>query len=508
MYDELTLPKINIEEEFKLLNQENLMSTNSNIVPIPVNIQEKNIQQNTKITEVEKKNSFAVYGKDFQEKIMQSLLSDRAWAEQMLEVVDHNYFDLKYLKFLAEKYFAYARRYKVFPTLQLLVTIIKDELRSANDISLRNQIVEYLQRMQSNPNPGDLQYVKEKSLDFCRKQALKSALEQAVDLIATEKYEAIIDTIKKAVLTGQSHSLGHDFFKDAESRFVKMNRNVVPTGVDEIDSREILNGGLGRGELGIIVAASGAGKSQWLTMVGANAMKQGKNVLHYTFELTETAIGIRYDSNLCDTDSTDVQDRKEEIMKKYAGMKNLGKLVIKEYPTNSATIYTLKSHIEKLALKGFRPDVIIIDYADIMRSSRSFDSLRHELKLVYEELRGFAQELAIPIWTASQSNREGSNSEIIDMTNMSEAYGKAMVADFIITLSRKSTEKASGNCRLYVAKNRAGKDGVIFPAKINTARSQFKILSNSETVEDYLEEEEKTMKKNLKSKWKEMKENF
>jgi replicative DNA helicase len=458
--------------------------------------------------EGQKKNSFASYGKDFQEKIVQSLLVDQQWAEQMLEVFNTSYFDLRYLQFLSDKYFAYAKKYKVFPTLQLLVSIIKDELRSANDIQLRNQIVDYLQRMQNNPNPGDLQYVKEKSLDFCRKQALKSALEEAVDLIATEKYEAIIDTIKKAVLTGQNHSLGHDFFKDVEARFIKMNRNTVPTGVDEIDAKEILNGGLGRGELGIIVAASGAGKSQWLTMLGANAMRLGKNVLHYTFELSETAIGIRYDSNLCEIDSTDIQDKKEEVLKKYSSMKNLGKLVIKEYPTNSATVYSLKSHVEKLIIKGFKPDVIIIDYADIMRSSRSFDSLRHELKLVYEELRAFSQELAVPIWTASQSNREGSNSEIIDMSNMSEAYGKAMVADFIITLSRKNTEKASGNCRLYIAKNRAGKDGVIFPAKINTARSQFKIISNSETVENYIEEEEKSMKKALKSKWKEMQHNF
>lgn len=461
-----------------------------------------------KITEAEKRNSFASYGKDFQEKIMQSLLVDRQWAEQMLEVFNTNYFDLKYLHFLSDKYFAYAKKYKVFPTLQLLVSIIKDELRSANDISLRNQIVDYLQRMQNNPNPGDLQYVKDKSLDFCRKQALKSALEEAVDLIATEKYEAIVDTIKKAVLTGQSHSLGHDFFIDTEARFIKLNRMSVKTGLDEIDAKDVLNGGLGRGELGIVVAPTGCGKSHWLTLMGANALKAGKNVLHYTFELTETAVGIRYDSNLCNIDSSDVIDNKTKVLDQYKNMKGLGKLIIKEYPTNSASIYTIKSHIEKLIIKGFRPDIIIIDYADIMRSSRSFDSLRHELKLVYEELRGMAQELAIPIWTASQSNKEGNNSNIVDVTNMSEAYGKAMVADFIITISRKNTEKASGDGRLYVAKNRAGKDGLIFPIKMDTARSNFKIVGSGDSLENYNEEEEKTMKKSLKSKWKEMENNF
>lgn len=456
----------------------------------------------------EKKNSFGSYGKEFQEKIMQGLLTDRKWAEQLLEVFNPNYLELRYLQFLSEEYFAYAKKCKVFPSLQLLVTIIRDKLKTSADIGLKNQIVDYLQRIQHNPDPGDLIYVKEKVLDFCRKQALKSALEQAVDLISTEKYEAIVDTIKKAVLIGNSHEIGHDFFEDLEARFVKLNRYAVPTGLVEFDEKNVLNGGLGRGELGIVVAAAGTGKSHFLTMLGVNALKQGKNVIHYTLELTETAVGIRYDSNLCEIDASDVQDRKEEVIKKYSEMKGLGKLIIKEYPTNSANIYTLRSHIEKLALKGFVPDMIVIDYADIMKSTRSFDSLRHELKLVYEELRGMAQEMAIPIWTASQSNKEGANSEIIDMTNMSEAFGKAMVADFIVSISRKAHEKATGDVRLYIAKNRAGKDGIIFPAKINTARSQFKVMGKMDDLANFVESEEKTIKKNIRSKWKQMENEF
>ena len=129
--------------------------------------------------------------------------------------------------------------------------------------------------------------------------------------------------------------------------------------------------------------------------------------------------------------------------------------------------------------KGLNPALIIIDYADIMRSTRKFDSLRHELKLVYEELRGLATEMDICAWTASQSNRDGANSEMIDMTNMSEAYGKAFVADFLVSISRKSHEKATGQGRIYVAKNRAGKDGLLFPLMIDTARSKFTITSGS-----------------------------
>jgi replicative DNA helicase len=292
-----------------------------------------------------------------------------------------------------------------------------------------------------------------------------------------------------------------------DARFTKLKRDTIPTRLPELDKKEILNGGSGKGELLCVVGASGSGKSHWLTMIGANALREGKNVLHYTFELSETAVGIRYDSNLCDMDSNEVMDRKDEVAKFYEENR-LGRLFIKEYPTNTASVYTLKSHIERLDLKGFKPDIVIIDYADIMRSSRQFDSLRHELKLVYEELRGMAMEMGVPIWTASQSNKDGANAEVIDMTNMSEAYGKAMICDVIVSVSRRPHEKAGGWGRLYVAKNRAGRDGLVYPVKINTARSKFEITGESDSPEIHEVSQEDEQKKAILSRWKELKKDF
>jgi hypothetical protein len=299
--------------------------------------------------------SFGKYGKPFQEKIVQALLSDRQFAEQMTEVIQVEYFDVKYLTFLAERYFSYAKKYKgVFPTLQLLVTIIRDDLRAGNDAVLRDQIIDYLTRMRSNPDPGDLQYVKERALDFCRKQALRGALEEAVDQMEGEKYEQIVETIKRAVSVGTAPAMGHDFAEDIEARFTKLQREAIPTGLEELDSKDILQGGLGKGELGVVVAPTGVGKSHMLVAFGAHAMKQGKNVLHYTFELSETQVGLRYDSNLCDIDSNEIIEKKDQVVGLYKDMK-LGRLKIKEYPTNTATIYTIRAHIERLILKGFDP---------------------------------------------------------------------------------------------------------------------------------------------------------
>ena len=448
--------------------------------------------------------SFAQYGKSFQEKIFQGLITDHRWAAQMIEVMLPDFFEVRYLNYLTEKIFCYYKKYKTFPTLGLLVSIIKDELSENSDEILRDQIVEFLYRMKMNPHMGDIDYVKEKSLDFCKRQAFKGALEKAVELIQTDKFESVVTLMKEAVSVGLPNTRGHDFFEDIEARFVKNNRQVCTTGIPRLDEKDILRGGLGRGELAVVTANTGVGKSHFLVSLGASAMRAGKNVVHYTFELTEHAVGIRYDSNLCGIPSNDIQDHKDEVFERY-DKKDLARLIIKEYPTGSATVMTIRTHIEKLMMRGFVPSLIIIDYADIMRSSKKYDSLRHELKLIYEELRNLAMDLDLPVWTASQANRDSANSDIVGLENMSEAYGKAMVADVVISLSRKPMEKSSGSGRLYIAKNRVGKDGIVLPVHIDTARSIIEIMDESVlSLQEVVTSDKSELKNLLKKKWSEV----
>ena len=223
-----------------------------------------------------------------------------------------------------------------------------------------------------------------------------------------------------------------DLFEDVDARYSDTFRKTIPTGIQELDQRKVLNGGLGAGELGVVVAPTGVGKSHLLVHFGAQALLRGKNVLHYTFELNERAVGIRYDSHILDIPSLECYEAKQEIQKYYEQNKeNLGRLKIKYYPTSTASEVTLRGHIEKLATQNFRPDVIIIDYAGIMRSTDRHELLRMELKKVMEELRGMGTELDVPIWTAIQSNKEGANNDIVDLTNMAEGYSQAHVADFV-----------------------------------------------------------------------------
>ncbi len=217
---------------------------------------------------------FHQYGKSFQEKIFQGLAIDKDWAQQMYEVMKPHYFELKYLQYLCEKYFEYFDNYRCFPTMQLLIQVVAEEITdSGTDAILRSQIIQFVQRMRSNPHQEDLPYVKDQVLDFCKRQAFKFALTQAVDLVQGEKFESVVDLMRHAVSVGMPHSIGHNFFEDIEARFQEIQRITTPTGLKELDCKDVLDAGLGRGELGVVVAPTGVGKSHWLVQVGAEALK-------------------------------------------------------------------------------------------------------------------------------------------------------------------------------------------------------------------------------------------
>jgi replicative DNA helicase len=159
-----------------------------------------------------------------------------------------------------------------------------------------------------------------------------------------------------------------------------------------------------------------------------------------------------------------------------------GKLIVKEYPTRSATIGTLKSHLEKMKLMGHTPDVIIVDYADLLKpTSFSKDEKRHQLETIYEELRGLSQIHACPLWTASQTNRSGLNAEVITMEAISEAFNKCFVADFIFSISRTIDDKAVNAGRVFIAKNRNGPDGMVYPIFMDTSNVTIKVFEPSST---------------------------
>jgi len=428
---------------------------------------------------------FASLGKSFQEKLLQALLTDKLWGTQFIEVFNvDECLEPIYLKMIASKYINYYHAYKEFPTLELLITIIKDELTNNQDLVLREQCYNFLQKVIRNENGNDLPWVKEKAFTFCRQQMLKKALTESVDIILTDKYETVVDIMKTAIAAGMASSNGHDYMNDIDARYSVTFRHAVKTGIPELDEKKIMGGGLGAGEIGIVCAPSGVGKSHLLTHFGAQALLQGKNVFHYTMELNERYVGIRYDSHLTEINSSDCSDA-TDLIKQYfeVNREHMGRLIIKEFPARSITCNNIKSHVDKMTYKGIRPDLVIIDYAGIIRSTEKYDLPRLEMQFVIQEIRKMAKELDVPVWTALQSNKEGAKSDIVDLTNLAESYGQAAEADFVLGLQRMSTQKATGFGTMFIAKNRFGIDGLQFKVHLDTARSKIRVLSDAE-VED------------------------
>jgi replicative DNA helicase len=180
-----------------------------------------------------------------------------------------------------------------------------------------------------------------------------------------------------------------------------------------------------------------------------------------------------------------------------------GKLLIKEYPTRSASIQTLKNHIDKLKKRDFVPDLIIVDYGDLIKpESSKRDEKRHQLETIYEELRGLAQICECPLWTASQTNRSGLNAEVITMESISEAFNKCFVADFIFTVSRTVEDKNTNTGRIFIAKNRNGPDGLVYPIFMDTSNVKIKVLNRTdESIEDIINKSTKEKLENLKQKY-------
>ena len=255
--------------------------------------------------------SFSKFGKSFQEDLCHLVLNDRAFADQMFEVLDLGFLELKHLRVFVKKIKDYRKKYGVHPTSNIMHSIIRTGLDGEAE-SVKVRIREYYARVLANgkiPNSAD--YIKDTALDFCKKQKLKEALIKSVDLIKSSSFDEVSKIIDGALKLGSDNTLGYEYLADFEKRFEIKARNPITTGWKQID--DIAKGGLGKGELGVVVAPTGAGKSMVLVHLGAQAIKAGKNVLHYTLELGDTIVAGRYDSAITGVELKNLSVFKEKI---------------------------------------------------------------------------------------------------------------------------------------------------------------------------------------------------
>ena len=412
-------------------------------------------------------NQLNQYGVGFQVKVMSSLLKHKEFLQNIHDILEEEYFDNPAHKWIVEEILKYQYKYHTTPSLDALQV----EVKKIDNEVLKVSVIEQLKEAYKASNE-DQEYVEQEFANFCKNQQLKKALLSSVDLLEKGQYDDIRYLIDSALKAGMDKNLGHEYEKDTETRYRNEDRNPIPTPWPHIN--DMLQGGLGSGDVGIIFGNPGGGKSWMLTALGAMPVSLGYTVAHYTLELSEGYMGRRYDATFTGLKVQELGLHRREVNEMIEKLK--GKLIIKEFTMGKASISSIEAHIQKMTDLGTRPDLVIIDYVDLLKSKRKSTDRKDEIDDIYISTKALARDLKLPIWTVSQVNRAGAKDDVIEGDKAAGSYNKVMIADFAMSLSRKRLDKVNGTGRAHIMKNRYGGDGMTYPMKINTENGNIEIL--------------------------------
>jgi len=421
------------------------------------------------------------YGPHFQIKVLSSLLTHKEFLVNIQDILSDEYFDNQAHKWIIKEVLRYYDKYHTTPSMDILKVEVKKIDNEVLQLSVKEQLREAYQA-----SDEDLEYVQEEFTGFCKNQQIKKALMSSVDLLKAGDFDSIKSLIGTALQAGNDKNVGHEYLKDLESRFREDARTTIPTPWTRIN--ELLQGGLGNGDFGLIFGNPGGGKSWSLVALGGYAVRMGYNVVHYTLELGEQYVGRRYDAFFSKIPVDKIlknRERIEEIMPSIEG-----ELIIKEFPTGRATMSTIESHITKITDMGVKPDLVIIDYVDLLGTKKKTADRKGEIDDIYQSTKGLARQLDIPIWSVSQVNRAGAKDDIVEGDKAAGSYDKIMITDVCISLSRKKADKVNGTGRFHIMKNRYGIDGLTFGVEADTSTGHF--IVKDYNPDDYEKEPDQT----------------
>lgn len=318
--------------------------------------------------------------------------------------------------------------------------------------------------LKSLPLPQEREYIRGHITSFMRKQALKLAIPKAKELSDEDDWAGVLELMTEAINKGVDlDDIGVDYFADAENRIqnrvAKERDQKIFTQIQDLDL--ITNGGIKVGQTGLIVGGTGRGKSIFLAWLGKAAVAQGKTVVYITCELSTDVLADRYDSMLGKTPISQLTDYQDALLADLKSMSQIysSKLWLKHYPADTATVHTIKAYIRQLSYAGVVPDMVIIDYLDLLKPHRTYNSPHLEIDAIMKAVVGFAAEFGVVVYTATQMNRSGMTQDTPDEASMAGYIGKQYHADLILWMAQTAEEKEDEVMRLWVSKNRNGAAG-------------------------------------------------
>ena len=373
--------------------------------------------------------------------VLKNLVYNQEYCRKVLPFIKPEYFETHEERVVFEEINKYVQEYQTQPPLNAVAI----ECERRTDLSQDGfpQILDLLKTF--TEDKVDYEWLINTSEKWCKDRAVYLSLLESIKIAdgkdKTKSRDAIPSILSEALGVCFDEHVGHDYIDDFETRYDFYHRKEEKIPFDLEFFNKITKGGLPSKTLNIALAGTGVGKSLFMCHVAASSLLQGKNVLYITMEMAEERIAERIDANLLNINIQQLVDLPKQMYETKIiklAKKTVGKLIIKEYPTASAHSGHFKSLLNELALKkGFKPDIIFIDYLNICASSRYKGTIVNSytyVKAIAEELRGLAVEFNVPIFSATQTTRSGYSSTDVDLTDTSESFGLPATADLMFAL--------------------------------------------------------------------------
>lgn len=452
--------------------------------------------------------NFGYLGYNFQIKILHLIIIDKSFANSIIDSILPKYFDNQYFKLIMQLIKDYYDKYDSVPTFEGLQQLTQLEISSE---MAKKYVIDTLKEVKESSFDDHL-FIKEKTIKFCKQQELQKAIrkvEKILDKGEFESYDKCEEYIREAITIGDNTDGNLEVFQNLEEVLEVDYRNPIPTGIDGIDN--LLNGGLAKGEIGVILAPTGVGKTTILTRFANTAFNMGYNVLQIFFEDNPKIIQRKHFTCWTGIPPQELSDHKEKVLSKASEMKKQkGKLILKKLASDEFTIAQIKNQIRKITSEGINLDIVVLDYIDCVIPDKSFNDEWKGEGSVMRKFEGMCHELNLVGWTAAQGNRSSISSEVVTTDQMGGSIKKAQVGHVIISVAKTLQQKELGLATIAITKSRLGQDGIIFEnctfnnatLEINTESTQTflgfeedKTQRNRKRVIDALERREKTINK-------------
>jgi len=408
-----------------------------------------------------KEKNFGYLGNTFQLQILNNIILYKDFASSIVDVLEPKYFDNQYFKLIMQMTKEYYHKYEHAPSFSTLEQITKSEVTSP---MAQKMVLDMITQVVDAPDDG-YQYVQEKALKFCKQQELQKVMSKAQKIIDKgdfESYDHLEEMVREALQVGEVDTGTADVFFNLDEVLDDDFRHPIPIGITGIDN--LLKGGLAKGEIGVILAPTGVGKTTVLSKIANNAFNLGYNVLQIFFEDNPKIIQRKHFTMWTKIAPDNLSLQREEVLEKVRQIKEnaSNRLVLKKLPSDTLTMNQIKNQIRKMIAEGTKIDLVVVDYIDCIVPDKN---LGDEWKSEGSVMRGFesmCHELDIAGWTATQGNRSSISSEVVTTDQMGGSIKKAQVGHVIISVAKSLQQKEMNLATIAITKSRIGKDGIVF----------------------------------------------